>query len=120
MKYAVHFFFLLFLISLVGCGQGNIVGGGEQVKEPDPFYVGEIEDIDGSIFLVAGTSETYDADQFYFRIEEDTQIFDASGGKLTLEDLKVGVEVEIWLSEAKPDIMESYPPQAYAGKIKIR
>ncbi|MCD8510514.1 MAG: YobA family protein [Bacillus sp. (in: Bacteria)] len=120
MKYVFSFLFFLFFIVLVGCGQGNSVGGGDQVQEPAPFYVGEIVGIDGRSLLVEGTSETYDSEQFYFRIEEDTQIVDASGEKLTLEDIRLGVEVEIWLNEEKPDIMESYPPQAYAGKIKVK
>lgn len=114
--------FLLLVLSLsiiiIGCGKNSediskdIIGVRGKIKEMQM----DEKNNEVSRFLVEGEKEedvTYDS--AYVTIDNHTEFYKA-GVKCTLEDIEEGAIVEVIFDGA---VVESYPVQGTAKKIKI-
>ncbi len=94
--------------------------------EKPPDIVGYVFSIESNSFLVADGIESdhpYDGDidrlvgdAFYFSTSEDTVVFDSYGDEIDFIDIDIHDEVKVWIDGP---VMESYPAQAEAVKIKL-
>jgi eight-cysteine-cluster-containing protein len=100
---------------------------GESVVTPeDSYIIGKIYSIDGSRILIAEglEGEEYDGDisklrgnAIWFTIDQETEITRFTSEVIGLEDLEAGeIMAEVW---SRGLILESYPAQGVAAKIKL-
>lgn len=101
-----------------GNGESNLSNNGDPTEEsPQPAVNGEIIQIDDSGVLVTAyvtkNDQSY-VDAYLLRVNDQTEIIDASGNAIGLGDLKVGARAETWTIGP---VAESFPMQATAAKI---
>ncbi|WP_078555669.1 DUF3221 domain-containing protein [Alkalihalobacterium alkalicellulosilyticum] len=114
MKKSIHGVILsLLLLTLIGCNTQ-----GAEVDEASPFYTGEITIVSGSSIHVEGKSEVYDSPEFVFHTDDNTAITNETNDTFSIVDLSKGQKVLVWVEKEAP-VMESYPPQVTALKIKV-
>lgn len=97
----------------------------DPVDIDDEYIIGSVYDLTDDRVLVAegmvGDEYTGEVDDFvgnagWFRVDEETEIFNLDGDLVGFEDLAVGQKVSVWVTGV---VLESYPVQAMAARIEI-
>jgi len=89
-------------------------------EPPQPAVNGEIIQINDASILVTAFVDRGDesyVDAYSLRVKDATEILDEQGATISIEDLRVGMQVETW---SVGPVAESYPLQATAAKIVVQ
>lgn len=91
----------------------------EEMTPVKAIEAGEITDISNNQVLVTAYAENDGIPIFEaisFRLTEDTEIVEESGGAVSLDELRIGMRVEAWHTGL---VKESYPMQVEAVKLVL-
>lgn len=119
MKVILQLLFLSFI--LAGCGDSAT---NRDIQTSTPDIMGLIYSIEGETILVVEGIEDVNISQdewhgkpaILFEITAVTMIESEEGEKLAFSDLHIGQKVQVW---SYGPIMESYPMQTKAKKIRL-
>ena len=105
---------LALAVMLVSCTQTDGAGGKSEGENEEFYLIGEVTNVGAHIEVnVIEGEHAYGI--YWVLISDATESKDASGNKISKNDIKVGDTVEITYGG---QVMMSYPPQIAARSIK--